>query len=373
MKCRNRRCNAEIDDGFKFCPMCGKPQEPQKRRSCRRANKTGSVYKRSDLKNRPWVAVTPSEWDEEGNRSNQTIGYFATQQEAVEALDEYRKNPTTKLNVTVQEIFDEWSAVSYKDISPQTQANYNAAWKRLTKIADIKMRELRTGDMQSCIDAASEMSASSLSKIKILLTQLCDYSMQNDIVNKNYAKFIKLPKKEKTVKDCFTDLELKKIENAVGVVPWADVILMMCYTGFRVSEFLELTAHAYDAKNNTLTGGLKTEAGKNRIVPVHHKILPILKQWIAKKGDTIICKDNGKSMDAHYFRKHKFYPALEAIGVRKLTPHATRHTFATRLAACGVDTKHIQQLCGHEDYALTANVYTHPDTAGLAKSIEQMS
>lgn len=61
------------------------------------------------------------------------------------------------------------------------------------------------------------MSNSTLSKTKVLLTQLFDYAMQNDIVNKNYAKFIVLPKQVKNPKDCFTDLELKKIEQAIDV------------------------------------------------------------------------------------------------------------------------------------------------------------
>ena len=157
-------------------------------------------------------------------------------------------------------------------------------------------RDLRTGQFQAIIDYYSApfpavkndgspkldsfgqpviskpLSFSSLSKMKALLTQLYDYAMQNDIVHKNYATFLSLPKQETLPKDCFTERELQQIERAVDSVPHADSILLMCYTGFRIAEFLELRPEDYDPVDRTLTGGKKTEAGRNRIVPVHKRV-----------------------------------------------------------------------------------------------------
>ena len=131
----------------------------------------------------------------------------------------------------------------------------------------------------------------------------------------------------------------------------------MCYTGFRVSEFLELTKFNYNAKGNYLQGGKKTSAGKNRIVPIHHKIKSIVEKWLGKNGETIFCKEDGSAMSPNYFRKYKYKAALKEIGVRELTPHATRHTFTTRLSQAGVRTEDIQTLAGHENYSMTANTY----------------
>ena len=62
-----------------------------------------------------------------------------------------------------------------------------------------------------------------------------------------------------------------------------------------VNEFLSLTRFSYDPTENTLTGGLKTESGKNRVVPVSDKALPYLLKWLDKGGEYIICRDqNGK-------------------------------------------------------------------------------
>lgn len=345
------------------------------RRKIKRENGTGSVYKRSDIKRRPWVAVTPARYDVDGDKlvaEREIIGYYVTAQEAKDALEDYRRHPTTKLNMTWEELYDEWSELAYRDLSRQMVSCYKAAWSKMEHLGGILVREIRTGQLQAVIDKHSTMSHSSLNNIKILAGQMMEYAEQNDIIHKNYAQFVRLPKKEKVVKDCFTDLELKKIEQAVGVIPWADVILMMCYTGFRVTEFLTLTPHCYDRQAGTLTGGLKTDAGRDRVVPVHHKIKPLLESWIARGGDTIICKDDGSQMTANYFRNYKYYPALEAIGVRKLSPHATRHTFATRLATAGARPEDIQALAGHEDYSMTANVYIHKNVEALREAVERM-
>lgn len=348
------------------------------KKSIKRENGTGSVYRRKDLKRRPWVAVAPAELvrDDASGRVNaqqMVIGHYATAQEAKDALDEYRRNPTTKFNITLDQLHDEWAEIAYRSISKQTKDNYDACWLKLEPLYAQKFREIRTAQMQSVIDMYSGMSHSTLSKIKALLTQLYDYAMQNDIVNKNYAKFIVLPRQEKTAKDCFSDLELEKIKKAAGCVPFADVILMMCYTGFRVSEFLELTPFSYDASLNALKGGKKTDAGRDRVVPVHDAIKPYLEAWIAKNGETIICASDGKPYTADRFRRQCYYPALEAIGVRRLSPHATRHTFATRLSAAGARTEDIQALAGHEDYEVTANTYIHQDIGTLRAAIEKLS
>ena len=348
------------------------------RKAAKRENGTGSVYKRKDLKRRPWVAAAPAELmrdDTAGKVLTQQmiIGRFATAQEAKDALDEYRRNPTTKYNITLDELHSEWQEIAYRSISKQTKDNYDACWQKLSPLYTSRFRDLRTAQLQAVIDTYGSMSHSTLSKIKALLTQLYDYAMQNDIVTRNYAKFLVLPKQTKTKKDCFSDLELERIRQAAGTIPFADVILMMCYTGFRISEFLELTPFSYDPALNALRGGKKTDAGRDRVVPVHHAIKPYLAAWMAKGGKTIICTDTGESYTTDMFRRRCYYPALEAIGIRRLSPHATRHTFATRLAAAGARTEDIQALAGHEDYEVTANTYIHQDIRTLQTAIEKLS
>jgi len=197
--------------------------------------------------------------------------------------------------------------------------------------------------------------------------------MQNDIVNKNYADFVILPKSEAEEKEPFDELELAKIEKAAadGIL-FADCILIMCYMGWRIGEFLALTRFSYDEKDQTLTGGNKTEAGKNRVIPIHPKIQKYVKQWVNKGGNTIFCKQNGKVCSQKVFREKWYYPTLTSIGTKMLTPHACRHTFATILNKAGVKPEDIKKLMGHTSYAFTVDRYTHTGIESLKKSIESI-
>ena len=106
------------------------------RKSIKRENGTGSVYKRKDLKRRPWVAVAPAELirDDDARKVNakqMIIGHYATAQEAKDALDEYRRNPTTKYNITLAELREEWMPVWYSGKSSKLCAGYDSSWKHL--------------------------------------------------------------------------------------------------------------------------------------------------------------------------------------------------------------------------------------------------
>lgn len=59
----------------------------------------------------------------------------------------------------------------------------------------------------------------------------------------------------------------------VEKVKFADMILIGIYSGWRPQELAILQISDIDLEENTMFGGLKTEAGKNRCVPIHPKIL----------------------------------------------------------------------------------------------------
>ena len=364
------------------------------RKSIKRENGTGSVYKRKDLKRRPWVAVAPAELirDDDARKVNakqMIIGHYATAQEAKDALDEYRRNPTTKYNITLAELREEWMPIWYSGKSSKLCAGYDSSWKHLSPLYDKKMREIRTAEMQSIIDGLQKertvrrynrditvpaMTYSGLSKIKILLGLLYNYAMQNDIVSKNYAQFLILPKNIKSAKDCFNDLELEKIRKAVGTIPYADWILVMIYTGFRISEFLGLTPASVREVDGikVLIGGMKTEAGKNRTVPIHPRIADIVSAQVKKDGKTLFCRDDGTPLPPKYFREKCYIPALNSIGVRPLNPHATRRTFSTMMSASGVREEDMIALMGHADFSVDVDHYIRQSAKTLSEAINKI-
>lgn len=354
----------------------------------RNPNSHGTVYKLKGRRRNPWIARVTTGWTttiaKKGKRAGQevrkqlyqTIGYFETKQEGMDALTMHRISPVSaKTNITLSELYEEWSEGKYKNISKSTENNYRAAWKYLKKLENAKFKEIRSSHWQSIIDTCKEqdLSQSTIEKIRTLAVLLNTYAIKNDIINKNYASMVDMPKFEKAKKERFTDPEVKKIEKAAEKkIPWVDTVLILIYTGMRISELLGLTRFNVDLKRNLITGGIKTDAGKDRIIPIHPKILPYIQKWYDKGGDSLICDDDGKKLTAKKYREDYYYPALEAAKVRKLTPHKCRHTFGSLMAEAGVDTIYIQQIIGHADYAFTANEYTHPEIEALRKAINKL-
>jgi integrase len=340
-------------------------------------NGFGTVYKLSGNRRKPWIARLFKCWDDSFGKhipKYDTIGYYFTKEDAIDALTKARINPTPlKSNITVGQLYEEWSKAKYdEDLSTDTINSYKAGWIHLKPLEKILFSELRTAQIQNVINVCrdNKMSRSTLEKAKVVAKMMYDYAIQNDIVNKNYAEFVTLPKAIKQEKEHFTTIEIQKIENSISI-PWIDSILVLIYTGFRINEMLNLTVFSADLDNMIIRGGLKTEAGRDRAVPISPKILSIIKAKRDEQGERLISL-NGKAMSDDYYRKYIYYPTLKQIGVRELNPHCCRHTFASLLSEKGVDPKVIQMLLGHTKYQFTEDTYIHKDINPLRAAVNML-
>ena len=70
------------------------------------------------------------------------------------------------------------------------------------------------------------------------------------------------------------------------------------------------------------------------------------------------------------FRRRDYYPLLDKLGIERKTPHATRHTYASRARQSGMPPEILQKILGHADYSTTANIYVHTDVEELVKAVE---
>ena len=312
-------------------------------------------------------------------------GYFATAREAQEALDEHNRLKAqglapaiNQMSMTVGQVYEAWSARAYAKVGPQAVRGYAAAWKmRVSRFADRKMRDMTLDEWQSILDEDEKngLSQSTINKDIHVIKGLYAYSMERDIVGKDYSAFLDIPTiAPKVEKGAFTDFQLAKLEElAREDFPWADTVLMLCYTGFRISEFLSLTRFNYHSEyGGYLQGGLKTKAGKNRIVPVHPKIAPYLKRWLEKDGDTLINRE-GKAINDDWYRLNAFAPVAHLLGLPQATPHWCRHTFASLLHRAGTDTLTAKWLLGHSTETDITEHYTHESIEELVAGIRKLA
>lgn len=371
---------------------------PRQAKYRKRENGGGSVYKRADIVHRPWYVTAPATYDiETGKTIRETIGHYETRAEALDALAAYNQAPTKKIRSTFSDLYQEWKSVSFKKLSKSMQDCYSAAYKKLYPLHGRIFKDIRTADMQQIINYYEDehyeldngrnvtdkngnpkirepLSYSSLHHITVLLGLIYGYAMQNDVVNKDYSKFVVISIDKSPEKQAFSDIEVHKIEEAAKAgVPYADWILIMCYTGYRIGEFLGLTQFNYNPDEAVFSGGgNKTAAGRNKIVPIHPKISAYVQRQADMNGKTIFCKNDGTPFRTDTFRRDIYYPTLEAIGVRSLTPHATRRTFATRAAAAGVRHEDIIRMMGHTDYKVDVDSYIKQEAHTLVSAIAKI-
>ena len=351
------KCKKEIPDGSAFCCWCGKKQEPQQRKNLKRANGTGTVYKLQGRRTRPWVAA----------KGKTIIGYFDKKTTALEALARLQGRSIDEIyNWTFDQVYEAWKDEHFRDIGTKGVESYERAYDVFEPLHGRKFRELRTVDYQIIIDKYSDKSHSLLSKFKQLATQMSQWGIRQELITTNFASFIKLPENVKKEKEIFAAEEIEKLEKDGSQE--AKLVLMLIYTGMRIGELFGLrTDNVYETY---VIGGEKTEAGRNRIIPIRSEGRKYFAEFKARaKGEFLISGYDGQKVIAN-FRKRDYYPLLERLGISKKTPHATRHTFASWAVANNIKPELLQKMLGHADYSTTANIYEHFDIEQLIDAID---
>ncbi len=352
------KCKAELPEGALYCPMCGKKRVGEKRKTLKRANGTGTVYKLSGRRSRPWVAA----------KKRIIIGYFARKTDALEALERLSgKDLDERYNMTFAEVFKAWKTEHYRDIGQQGIESYDGAYKIFADLHDKKFRSLRAADFQEIIDRHMKKSHSTVSKYKQLITQMSGWAIREEIITTNFASFVKLPENVKKEKEVFTEEDIAKLEKDKSDA--AKIVLMLIYTGMRIGELFSLPVS--DCHGEYVVGGEKTAAGKNRTIPIRPEGRAYFAEFAARAdGELLISGYSGQRTVAN-FRRRDYYPLLERLGIERKTPHATRHTFASWARRQGIAPELLQKMLGHADYSTTANIYVHTDVTELVEAVEK--
>lgn len=360
------KCKKTIDDSFIYCPHCGKKQtQTSAPKPRKRANGQGTVYKNSGRRTKPWVV----------RRNGVLLGSTATKAEAYELLEKTKSTNTDYIGITLGDVFELWKPAHYKTVDTDTQQTYNNAWLRLSELKDKKMRDIKTHHLQKLIDDAvtkkgTPLSLSGKKKISILAKLLFDYAMQNDITDKNYAEFVKLEASAKKEKNVFTPEDIQKFISDSSLT--SQIMLVLIYTGFRINELFDLTPDAVNLELNYIIGGEKTERGRNRVVPIHNSIRPIVENWVSTNQKYLVENSAHGKMDASHFRSRDLYPLLEKLNIERKTPHDTRRTFATMAAASGMRPEIMQKIIGHAEYSTTTDYYIATYIDDLARAINKI-
>lgn len=349
------------------------PKKKRKKRM-RLPNGLGSVHKIGDGKSRrkPWRARVPAhvEFDEVSGKAIQkyiTVGYFETEIEAIEALMEYRKNPYTleAATCTFEDVFEMWKAKKYPEISKHGQYGYNAAFKNSEAIHKMKIRDIRASHLEA-IMANIQGKFQVQTRLKTFWGQVFKYAMEHDIIQKDYSQFVKIrDKDEGTKRTDIPEEDREKLWKAIDAGDHsAELAMLYIYTGMRPSELLEVKKENVDLANRIMIGGLKTDAGRDRRIPIHTSIMPFMERLMQTDGEYLIMvqsKGKPRQMSYRYFTTHHWAPLMERMEM-SYTPHYGRHTLSTMMRVAGIAEDVRKLILGHKNVDITDRYTHHPDS-----------
>lgn len=135
-----------------------------------------------------------------------------------------------------------------------------------------------------------------------------------------------------------------------------------------VKALLDLKDAKFDKEGKEwyFEGGIKTAAGKCRIVPIHERIRPFVKALVDEGNKYLFTYQGKKFSQANYYKC--WGEVMEKIGADK-TPHEARHTFETLLDNAKGNRKCIDMLMGHKSKDVGNRVYNHKTIQQLRETI----
>ena len=373
------KCGSELAENWIVCPVCG-TRTIKHRSSKKRGNGQGTVYKLKNGKYKAVVVLGYYHIEGEKNLRRKTRSkVFDKKADAVKALTQLSEPRAEEKRCTFQQLYEKW--LPTHKAGHDTMNCYKAAYKYFKPLYPMQISDIEIDDLQECIDDCPHGKRTK-QNMKALVGLMYKYGIPREYVPSklNLADYLKVDGDAAAHRSSFTDLQLVKIKNACGVVPHADLIYIMCYLGFRPSEFVNLTVADYDRERGIIVGGAKTEAGKGRVVPVSSKIKPMLDAIVPDAGYLIPLDKRVDRLKV--FTTEMFYPALEEIGINnpmveiaggklrhKYTPHTCRHTFATLMKRVDGSDKDKQELIGHAS-AEMLRYYQDVELADLKAIVE---
>lgn len=198
-------------------------------------------------------------------------------------------------------------------------------------------------------------------------------------LTKNPAENLESPSKGFYLPNFLNQTDIGNLLNAPDIKTESGLrdraILEVMYAcGLRVSETVDLKLSDIDVDAGILT--CKGKGSKTRKVPVGKSAVEWIKKYLAvrRAKENIEINNLFVGLTGKPLNRQMIYTLIkgyaEKIGLRDVSPHTLRHSFATHLIQNSADVRSVQQMLGHADIS-TTQIYTHITDTHLRKTYEK--
>jgi integrase len=249
-------------------------------------------------------------------------------------------------------------------------------------------RYIDTKHRNGKLNGKGGLSPRSLKLHKNIINQTLNLALQNKLILSNPCQFVVLPQSVRYESSFYNDRQLKELFAALDDDPLLPLVKITALYGLRRSELLGLQWDSIDFEAQTMTirhtvskvtevvAKDKTKnASSRRTFPLTPEAIEIFRAAKSQEAQNRIAfgreyKKNSyvfKWADGHTYSpdyiSHRFNDLLKKHNLPHIRFHELRHSCASMLISMGWTLKDVQEWLGHSDIKMTANIYSHLDTA----------
>jgi integrase len=308
---------------------------------------------------------------QDGKQIRKYLGYYKSEAEALIALAEYHKNgyDIDLSKLTLGELYDRWISRIEENVSENVLKSHRMTHRRFGRLMNVPIVNIKADQLQDWIDNITDVAPATKKRMKSTMMQLWKYAIKNDIVSVNYAEYIEIKGKTEKKGKIFTPEEIKTLWDDVDN-PVAQWILILIYSGMRIGELLLLTKDDIYLDKKYAIGGLKSEAGKNRVIPIHNATLQLVEKTLGNNKYLMRNMWNNKLSYASALEHFKDY--MTQRGWSHL-PHDTRKTAVSLMHSAKIPIETIRIIVGHSAKGVTESVYLYKSPEELVEEINRVT
>lgn len=320
---------------------------------------------------------------------------FDTLKEAEMVLTEFKFNKQRNQLVTSNkmgfvDLLDMWMKkyVKHKCEETTRYGYYNIINKHIAPyFIDQELSKLQSMHVQNYYEYLMKkkgLSPNTVHKHHACIRKALNFGMKHQLVSRNVADAVELPKKLSFEGKAYTVEQLNELLQKVKNTKLELPVYLGSYLGLRREEICGLKWRNIDLEKRKISiTEVRTSAGKKvitkepktkgsrRVLFITDTLCEVLTRHRARQenfkrilkdeyedSDYVYTRDNGKLYRVNTLTE-QFSKFLERNDLPKIRLHDLRHTTASILHEEGSSLKSISEFLGHSDIATTNKIYTH--------------